>query len=155
MINQPILAATCRIIIGPTGRRIAAFSDVTTAFTQGIFKDYYRLNHAVCRQSFYKYLKTTQPYPHFLAQHYGPPNGRRRTLSDMMGIVDACTSIMQVRQIQYEVHQWSVTNLSAEEAAALNQNYVAQNASRREVAVYLTDVLQHALGVDETGGENR
>jgi len=73
----------------------------------------------------------------------------------MMGIVDACTSIMQVRQIQYEVHQWGITNLSAEEAAALNQNYVAQNASRREVAVYLTDVLQHALGVDETGGENR
>ena len=141
MINQPMLAAICRILIGPTGRRIAAYFDVTIAVREGLFADYYRLNHAVCRQSYYKYLKTTVPYPHFLAQHYGPPNGRRRTLSDMMGLVDACTSIKQAHQIQEEVYRWIATHLTAEEAALLSRNYVPLNASRREVAEYLTDVM--------------
>lgn len=70
----------------------------------------------------------------------------------MMGLMNACVSIMQVCQIQSEVHQWVVINLSAEEAATLNRNYVAENASRREVAEYLTDVMQLALGVDGTDG---
>lgn len=152
MINQPLLAAICRILIGPTGKRIAAYPDVTAAFTDVLFADYYRLNPVVCRQTYYKYLKNTVPYPHFLSKHYGPPNGRRRTLSDMMGLVDACTSIGQVRQIQSEVHQWIVSHLSAEEAAILHRNYVTENASRREVAEYLADIMQHALGVDGTDG---
>ena len=154
MINQSMLGAIARILIGPTGRRIAAYPDVTTAFAEGLFADYYSLNPVLCRQSYYKYLKTT-PYPHFLSQHYGPPNGRRRTLSDMMGLVDACTSIGQVRQIQSEVHRWIVSHLSAEEAAILHRNYVTENASRREIAEYLTDVIQYALGVDGTDGARR
>lgn len=153
MINQPMIAAITRILIGKTGRRIAAYPDVTTAFTDGLFADYYRLNPVVCRQTYYKYLKTT-PYPHFLARHYGPPNGRRRTLSDMMGLVDACTSIKQAHQIQEEVYRWIATHFTAEEAALLSRNYVPLNASRREVAEYLTDVMQHALGVDGTDSAN-
>jgi len=152
MISQSMLAAIVRILIGPTGRRIAAYPDVTTAFAEGVFADYYRLTPILCRQSFYKYLKMTTPYPHFMSQHYGPPNGRRRTLSDMMGLVDACPSRIQIYQIQSEVHQWIVFHLSAEEAIVLNQNYVAQDASRREVAEYLTDVMQYALGVSGTDG---
>jgi len=142
-----MLAAICRIIVGRNGRRLDPL-DIKAAYTQSLFADYYRLNPWVCRQTYYKYMNGSTPYPHFLGRHYAGANGYRRNLSDMMGIVDSCTSIVLLRQIQDEVHQWVVTHLSANEVSAINSNYVFGAANRREIAVYLADVMHYALNAD-------
>ena len=144
-MDQIMLAATCRIIVGCNGRRLPAYPDIRAAYTEGLFADYYRYNPYVSTKTCYKYANASTPYPHFLERHYGDPGGYRRNLSDMMGIVDACSSITLLRQIQSELHQWVSAHLTAEEADAVNCNYVAQDANRREVAIYLADVVHYAL----------
>ena len=47
--------------------------------------------------------------------------------------------------IQSELHQWVSAHLAAEEADAVNCNYIAQDASRREITIYLADVVHYAL----------
>ena len=113
--------------------------------TEGLYADYYHYNPYVSTKTYYKYANASTPYPHFLEQHYSGPSGYRRNLSDMMGIVDACPSITLLRQTQSELHQWVSAYLTAEEADAVNCNYVAQDANRREIAIYLADVVHYAL----------
>lgn len=88
--------------------------------------------------------------PNYACSHL--PHDRRpswpadcRTLSDMMGVVDACASIALLRQIQDEVHRWVVEKLPPETAALLNRNYVNQDANRHHIAVYLADVMHYAV----------
>lgn len=144
-MNQVMLAAICRIIVGPRGRRIPAYGDIHTAYTKGLFADYYRYNPLVSVQTVYKYTNQTTPYPHFLAQHYAGDSGYRRNLGDMMGIADACASITQLCQIQGEVHAWVIGHLPPETADSLGCNYVNQDATRRQVAVYLAEIMHYAL----------
>lgn len=144
-MNQHMLAAICRAIIGPTGRRIAAYPDIQTAYTQGLYADYYRLNPIVCEKTCRKYCCGTTPYPHFLHRHYGDAGGYRRTLADMMDVVDTCPSITQLRSIQDDVHAWVSTHLSAADAQALDAHYAAQDTTRRQIAEYLADVMQYAI----------
>lgn len=140
-----MLSVVIRIIIGRNGRRIAAFPDIETASIKGVFADYYSNNPHVTAKTIYKYRRGTQPYPHFLARHYGAPNGYRRTLSDMMGLVDACPSILLLRQIQEEVHQWVIEYLPSDEAISVCCNYISQNATRGDVAIYLADMMHYAI----------
>ena len=144
-MDQMMLAAVCRIIIGRNGRRIAAFPDIETAYMQGLFADYYTVYPHVTVKTLYKYIRGSTPYPHFLARHYGAPNGDRRTRSDMMGLVDACPSILLLRQIQDEVHQWVCGYLTLDEALSVCCHYVSQNATRRDIAIYLADMMHYAI----------
>lgn len=144
-MDQRMLAALCRIIVGPTGRRLPAYSSVEAAFTQGLFKDYFSYNAVLCRQTYYKYLSASTPFPHFLIRHYGGSNDYRRNLSDMMELVDACPSLTLLNQIQDEVFQWTTAYLPKNEAAEVCKNYVGQNATRWEIAVFLADVVHHAI----------
>lgn len=144
-MDQIMLSAVCRTIVGRTGRRLPTYSSIRDAYTKGLFADYYRYNPIVSTKTYYKYANASTPYPHFLMRHYSGANGYRRNLSDMMGIVDACPSITLLRQIQGELHQWISAYLPMEEACAVCQHYVATNASRREIAVYLADIMHHAI----------
>lgn len=147
-MHQIMLAAVCRIIVGPTGRRIAAYGNIHTAYTQGLFADYYKYNPPVTNKTCYKYANRTTPYPHFLARHYSGASGYRRSLRDMMGVVDACPSINLIRQTQSEVHNWVTAHLPPNAAQTLSQNYVNQSAARREVAAYLADVMHYAINAE-------
>ena len=144
-MNQIMLAAVCRIIVGPRGRRIPSYGDLFTAYTKGLFADYFRFNPLVTVQTVYKFANRTTPYPHFLGHHYAGDSGLRRNLSDMMGIADACASITLLRQIQAEVHAWVPGHLPPETANSLGYNYVNHNATRHDIAVYLADMMHYAL----------
>lgn len=144
-MDQHMLAAICRIVVGPTGKRLPAYSSVEAAFTQGLFKDYFSYNSVLSRKTYYKYLNSTNPFPHFLVRHYGGANDYRRTLADMMELVDNCPSIVLLRQIQDEVYQWTSAYLPVNETAEVNKNYVRQNATRREIAIFLADTLHYAI----------
>lgn len=144
-MNQTMLAAVSRIIVGPTGRRIPAYGSIQAAYTLGLYADYYRYNPTVSVQTIYKYANHTTRCPHFWARHYAGTDGYRRNLSDMMGIADACASITLLRQIQDEVHKWVIDHLPPETAFGLNENYVNQDANRHNIAVYLADVMHYAL----------
>lgn len=144
-MNQTMLAAVSHIIVGPTGRRIPAYGSIQAAYTLGLYADYYRYNPTVSVQTLYKYAGHTTRYPHFWTRHYAGTDGYRRNPSDMMGIADACASITLLRQIQVEVHQWVTDHLPPETSLGLHKNYVNQNPSRNEIAVYLADVMHYAL----------
>lgn len=150
-MDQIMLAAVCRILVGRTGRRIPAYPGIRDAYTKGLFADYYLFNAVVSTKTYYKYASATTPYPHFLERHYSGPKGYRRTLSDMMGICDACTSIVLLRQIQEELYQWVSAYLPAEEACAVCQHYIASDAGRREISVFFADVMHHALCRENDG----
>lgn len=145
LMDQIMLAAVCRIIVGRTGRRLPAYPSIRKAYINGLFRDYYLYNPPVSTKSLYKYANRSVAYPHFLYRHYNGSKGYRRTLSDMMGICDACTSITLLRQIQYELHQWMSGYLPAEEAGTVCQHYVASDTSRHEIAVFWADVMHHAI----------
>lgn len=147
-MDQIMLAAVCRHIVGRTGRRLPAYSGIQEAYTKGLFADYYLYNPTVCAKTCYKYADSATPFPHFLERHYSGSKGYRRTLSDMMGICDACTSIALLHQIQEELHQLVSTFLPPEEASAVCQHYVPSSASRREIAVFFADVMHHAICPD-------
>ena len=144
-MDQMMLAAVIRIMIGRNGRRIVAFPDIETAYIKGVFADYYSIHPHVTAKTIYKYRRGSQPYPHFLVRHYGAPNGYRRTLSDMMGLVDACPSLLLLRQIQGEVHKWVSAYLPLDEAVSVRCNYVSQNATRGDVAIYLAEMMHYAI----------
>lgn len=150
-MDQVMLAATCRTIVGCNGRRIPAYPDLRTAYTQGLFADYYRYNPYVTTKTYYKYANTSTHYPHFMEKHYSGSGGYRRNLSDMMGIADTCTSVTLLRQIQSELHQWVSAYLPQGEADVVNRNYAAQDAGRREIAVYLADVMHCAICCENVG----
>ena len=143
-MNQRYLAALSRILVGPTGRRIAAYGSIHSAYSQGLFADYYRFGKPACTKTYYKYANRTVPYPHQLARHYAGADGHHRVLADMMGIADSA-SIPLLRQIQEEVHTWVIAHLPPETAFGLNKNYVNKNASRNDIALYLADVMHYAL----------
>lgn len=149
-MDQIMLSAVCRTIVGPTGRRLPAYSGIREAYTH-LFADYYCFNSIVCTKSFYKYANASTPYPRFLFRHYGGSKGYRRTLSDMMGICDGCTSLTLLGQIQAELYQWVCAYLPAEEARAVCQHYVATNAGRREIAVFWADVMHSAINRENDG----
>lgn len=143
-MNQIMLSAICRIIVGQNGRRLG-HTDIRAAYTNGLFADYYCLNPCVCQKTYYKYINASTPYPHFLHQHYGSASDYRRILSDMQNLVDQCASVSLLRQIQAEVFQWIEAHLPPEETAAVCQNYAAQEASRSEISVFFADTLHHAI----------
>lgn len=148
-MNQTVLAAVCRIIVGPTGRRISAYPGIYYAYTQGLFADYYCTYGAVSDKTLYRYANQDFRYPHFIARHYGGERGYHRTLGDMMGIADS-TGILLLRSIQDDLHKWVAENLSAQDAQALAINYVNQNASRHQIALYLADVMHYAINAADT-----
>lgn len=140
-----MLAAVCRHILGPKGHRNAAFGDISTAYTRIIFADYFRYNPHISAKTLYKYTNCTSRYPHFLDNHYGGPRGYRRTLDDMMGVVDQCPSITQLWKIQDGIHHWVSTQLPLETAQNLSSHYVMQNTNRQDIAVYLADIMHYAI----------
>lgn len=144
-MDQIMLLAICHTIVGRNGKRLPAYADILSAYIYGLFADYFACNPHVTRKTIYKYANGTTPYPHFLIRHYGGVNDYRRTLSDMMNIVDSCPSITQLRQIQDELQQWVSVYLPPEEAYVVNRNYVIHNANRRQIAEYLADVMHHAI----------
>lgn len=144
-MDQQLLAAVCRIIVGPTGRRLPAYRSIEDAFTQGLFKDYFSYNSVLSRKTFYKYLNETTVFPHFLMRHYGGANDFHRNLSDMMDLVDACPSLVLLKQIQDEVFQWTSAYLPKNEVSKVCKNYVEQNATRLEIAIFLADTLHYAI----------
>ena len=150
-MDQIILSAACRIIVGKTGRRLPAYANIREAYVNGPFADYFLYNPPVSVKSLYKYANATTPYPHFLARHYGGSKGYRRTLSDMMGICDACPSIILLRQIQDELYRWVSAYLPVEEACAVCQHYIASDAGRREIAVFFADVVHSAINRENDG----
>lgn len=147
-MDQKMIRAVCCILVGPTGRRLPAYCNVKDAFTQGLFSDYFTYNSILTSKTFYKYLRATTPFPHFLWRHYGGANDYRRTLNDMMNLVDTCVSLTLLRQIQDELYQWIVSYLPAEESETVCQNYVAQNPSRSDIAVFFSDALHFAMTRD-------
>ena len=144
-MDQIMVSAVCRIIVGRTGRRLPAYLGIRDAYAHGLFADYYLYNPVVSTKTYYKYAAATTPHPHFLFRHYGGSKGYRRTLSDMMGICDSCTSIVMLRQIQDELHQWVSVNLPADEARTVCQHYVESDADRLKIATFMADVMHHAL----------
>lgn len=144
-MDQRLLAATCRIIVGPTGRRLPAYRNILEAYTKGLFRDYYRVNRTRSIKNYYKYTKEAVPYPHFLLRHYGGPKDYRRNLSDMLELVDDCPSIRLLCMIQAELYRWVSAYLPSSEAEEVCQNYVNQNPTRREIAVFLADILHFAI----------
>ncbi|MEE0109406.1 MAG: hypothetical protein UEP57_00735 [Oscillospiraceae bacterium] len=143
-MNQTVLAAVCRTIVGPTGRRLSAYPGIFYAYTQGLFADYYRTYGTVSDKTLYRYANRDFRFPHFIAQHYRGERGYRRTLGDMMGIADS-TGILMLRSIQDDLHKCVAENLPAEDAQVLSRNYVNQNATRNQIAVYLADVMHYAI----------
>lgn len=154
-MDQLMLATVCRIIVGRHGRRMPAYGNVEASFTKGLFKDYYLYNSALSRKTYYKYLKETTQFPHFLIRHYGGENDYRRNLSDMMELVDCCPSISLLWKIQSEVFVWVTAYLPPEEAAEVTRKYINQNATRREIAEFLADVLHYAITKDNVANRPR
>ena len=144
-MDQRMLSALSRIIVGRNGRRLPSYANIKQAYIKGLFADYYCYNPHVSIKTIYKYANATIPYPHFLICHYGGANSYRRTLSDMMGLVDNCPSLTLLRRIQDEVFRWILTYLPGDEAAKVCKNYVDQDATRRDIAVYLADTMHHAI----------
>lgn len=144
-MDQRMLMALCRIVVGPTGRRLPAYPDIQAAYTQGVFADYYCYNAHVGIKTFYKYASASTPFPHFLVRHYGGDHDYHRNLADMMGLVDACPSLTLLKQIQDEVFRWTTAYLPEDEAAAVCKNYVNQNATRRQIATFLADMMHYAI----------
>lgn len=151
LMDQIMLTAVCRIIVGRTGRRLPAYVNIQEAYVNGLFADYHLYNPVVSTKTYYKYANASTPFPHLFARHYGGSTGYRRTLSDMMGICDACTSITLLRQIQDELYRWVSAYLPAEEACAVCQHYIASDAGRREISVFFADVMHHALCRENDG----
>lgn len=147
-MNQIMLAAVCRVIVGPTGQRIPAYGGIHAAYTRGLFADYFKYNPPVTDKTMYKYANCTTRFPHYFPRHYAGDSGYRRNLSDMMGIADACASITLLRQIQSDVHKWVTNHLPADVSQTLQQNYANHDVTRRAVAVYLADVMHYAICSD-------
>ena len=143
-MHQPMLYALSRIILGRNGRRISALGDIRTAYTQ-LFADYYRTNPQLSIQTYYKYSKQAKPYPQSLCVHYAGDRGYHRTLGDLLCLVDNAPCITVLYQIYSEVHQWLATHLPPDTAQLLNRSYVNDKPTRRQIALYLTDVLHFAL----------
>lgn len=143
-MHQPMLYALSRIILGRNGRRISALGDIRTAYTQ-LFADYYQANPNLSIQTYYKYAKQAKPFPQSLGAHYAGDRGYRRTLGDMLCLVDNAPCITVLYQINSDVHQWVTTHLSPDTAQLLGRYYVTTKPSRRQIALYLSDVLHFAL----------
>ena len=140
-----MLHAVSCMIIGPNGRRIPAYPDIQTAYIDGLLADYYTYNPHVSAKTYYKYAGGTAPYPHFIDRHYGGAKGYHRTLLDMVRLAEASPSIILLRQIQDEVYQWVIGYLPSDAAASVCRHYISQNATRRDIAVYLADVMHYAI----------
>jgi len=142
-LDQIMLSTVCCILVGRDGRRLG-HPDIKSAYTQ-LFADYYQYNTALSAKTYYKYNNRSTPYPHFLYRHYGAPKDYHRTLGDMMVLMDYCPSLSLLRQIERELYEWVITYLPAEEAKTVCQNYIGQNATRHEIAVFAADVLHHSI----------
>ena len=68
-MDQIMLVAICRITVGHNDRQLG-HPNITTAYTQGLFADYYCYNPYVYTKTLYKHANATTPYPHFFVQHY-------------------------------------------------------------------------------------
>ena len=143
-MHQPMLYALSRIILGRNGRRISALGDIRTAYTQ-LFADYYRANPHLSIQTYYKYAKQVKPFPQSLGAHYAGERGYRRTLGDLLCLVDNAPCITVLYQINIDIHLWITTHLPPDTALTLDRYYVNNIANRRQIALYLTDVLHFAL----------
>lgn len=144
-MNQMMFTAVSRMIIGQNGRRIPAYPDIQTAYIDGLLADYYTYNPHVSKKTYYKYLRGSIPHPHFIDRHYGGAKGYHRTLSDMVHLTDASASIILLRQIQDEVYQWVMGYLPSDAAASVCRHYISKNATRRDIAIYLADVMHYAI----------
>lgn len=143
-MNQPMLFSLSRIILGRNGRRISALGNIRTAYTQ-LFADYYRANPHLSIQTYYKYAKQVKPFPQSLGAHYAGERGYRRTLGDLLCLVDNAPCITVLYQINIDIHLWITTHLPPDTALTLDRYYVNNKANRRQIALYLTDVLHFAL----------
>ena len=143
-MHQPMLYALSRIILGRNGRRISALGDIRTAYTL-LFADYYRANPHLSIQTYYKYAKREKPYPQSLGVHYAGDKGYHRTLGDLLCLVDNAPCITVLYQINIDIHLWITTHLPPDTALTLDRYYVNNIANRRQIALYLTDVLHFAL----------
>ena len=144
-MHQSMLFALSRIILGRNGRRISALGDIRTAYTQ-LFADYYRTRpRELSVQTFYKYATRVKPYPKTFSAHYAGDKGYHRTLGDLLCLVDNAPCITVLHQINIDVHQWVTTHLPPDIAQPLSRSYVNTKPSRRQIALYLTDVLHFAL----------
>lgn len=143
-MHQSMLFSLSRIILGRNGRRISALGDIRTAYTQ-LFADYYRTTPHLSIQTYYKYANQVMPYPQSLGVHYAGDKGYHRTLGDLLCLVDNAPCITVLYQINIDVHQWVTTHLPPDTAQPLSRSYVNTKPSRRQIALYLTDVLHFAL----------
>lgn len=151
-MNQYMLAAICRIIIGPTGHRLSAYPNIQSAYMDGLFADFYRCHPRIGEEAFRKYCRGARPYPRPLIRHYSGPAGYRRTLGDTMGICDACPCISLLRDIQADVHRWVREHLSEEITQDLNACYVPYRPSRRQIAEYLASILHYGIDPSDHHG---
>lgn len=144
-MNQYILTAVCRIIIGSAGHRLTVYPNIQSTYTDGLFADFFRCNPHISAETCRKYCRGTKPYPRPLIRHYRGSDGFRRTLGDMMGICDACPSITLLHTIQEEIHRWVCEHLPETDHRALDAHYIPHNPNRRQIAEYLASVLHYSI----------
>ena len=144
-MDQLMVNAITRIVLGPTGHRLPIYPDIQSAYIDGLLADYYACHAPVGVKTCYKYITGAVPPPHFWGAHYRRPDGYHRIQSNMTRLVNASPSLIQLRQIQSEVYDWVSGYLPAVKAASVCRHYVAQDATREDIAVYLADIWHYAL----------
>lgn len=129
-----------RTIIGKNGRRVPEFGGIAYSWTCGMMPSYYGGTRKNSKTVFH-YLNRSWTLPKELADTYTSPGYYPYILADMENLCQTVTSLHRLRRIQEEIHQKVITSVPEGHLRNLDQHYVADGASRNQIATYLADVL--------------
>lgn len=127
-------------IIGTNGRRVPEYGGISNAWVRGLFPSYYCGSRKSSKTVFH-YLDRSWTLPKELTDTYASPGYFTYILTDMEKLCQTVTSLHRLRRIQEEIHQMVITSVPKDHIDNLEQHYVADGASRDQIATYLTDVI--------------
>lgn len=139
-LNEMDIIDVARTIIGKNGRRVPEYGGISNAWVRGLFPSYYggvRKNG----KTVFHYLNRSWTLPNELTDTYVSPAYYPSVMADMENLCQTITSLHRLRRIQKEIHQMVITSVPEGHLRNLEQHYVADGASRDQIANYLSEVL--------------
>ena len=110
------------------------------------FLDQYPDGEQASEESVQRYCTGISRYPSRLRKRYTQDDGLAVLIQNMERVVNSSSSLKRVRSIQQEVHMWLTTaGFPPKDLERINQCYVAADASRNEIALYLATVMHKII----------
>ena len=134
----------CRRYLGPGGRYWATYGGLA-----GAYAAMHAAYDAACGCPAYKtvgkHIRRASP-PHKIKAYYAGSDGWHRVYADVSAMTHHCISILVLRHIQSQIHDWLLAcDIPPEDRDMLEQRYISQEASRDQITRYLAGVQYYVL----------